>query len=131
MSFPFKPIGEMMIAKIVKTSKTLGGLIIPDGAKETQMSVAEVLEIGTGTVSITGARIPMDVQVGDYIVFGSHRGMGIDYGVRSVMARLGIPSEELDKMVVVVQAHLVAKISKEDFEMALVKEKAETDVRPD
>lgn len=131
MSFPFKPIGEMIIAKIIKTSKTLGGLFIPEGAKETKMSIAEVLEIGTGTVSITGNRIPMDVQVGDYIVFGSHRAMGIDYGIRTIMARLGIPSEELDQMVVVVQAHLLGKIRKEDFERALAQEKEQNDGRPD
>lgn len=107
--FPIKPIGEYIVCVRDKSQTTSGGIIIPKGVRQTDMIVAKVLEIGTGTVSITGHRCEMDVAIGDIIMFPAAAASAIDFGVRRVLSLYGIKDEQMDDMLVVVQGQVLGK----------------------
>ncbi len=70
----FRPLGERVLVKRVEEeTKTKGGIIIPDTAKEKPQE-GEVLSVGPGGRDETGKRIEMDVKVGDKILFGKWSG---------------------------------------------------------
>lgn len=58
---------------------TASGLIIPDTAKEKPQE-GEVVAVGEGRFDDKGARIPMDVKVGDKVVFSKYGGTELKYG---------------------------------------------------
>ncbi len=74
-----KPLGDRVIAKIVeaKEQKTAGGIYIPDTAQE-KPQLAKVIAVGKGRYE-DGKLIPLDVQVGDEILFGKYSGTEIKY----------------------------------------------------
>jgi chaperonin GroES len=70
----FRPLGDRVLVKRVsEEEKTKGGIIIPDTAKEKPQE-GEVVAVGPGGRDEDGERIPMDVQVGDRILFGKWSG---------------------------------------------------------
>jgi chaperonin GroES len=70
----FRPLHDRVVDKrIEEETKTKGGLIIPDTAKEKPMQ-GEVLAVGPGARSEKGELTPMSVQVGDRILFGKWSG---------------------------------------------------------
>jgi chaperonin GroES len=71
----FRPLGDRVLVKRVEEeAKTKGGIIIPDTAKEKPQE-GEVLAVGPGARDEkTGARIELDVKVGDRILFGKWSG---------------------------------------------------------
>ena len=70
----FHPLGDRVVIKRVdEESKTKGGIIIPDTAKEKPQE-GEVVAVGPGARDDDGARIPMDVRAGDRILFGKWSG---------------------------------------------------------
>jgi chaperonin GroES len=56
--------------------KTKGGIIIPDTAKEKPQE-GEVIAVGPGKVTDDGKKIPMEVKVGDRVLFGKYAGTEI------------------------------------------------------
>ena len=64
---------RVVVRRIEEESRTPGGVIIPDTAKEKPMQ-GEVLAVGPGARDEKGARIAMDVKVGDTILFGKWSG---------------------------------------------------------
>lgn len=69
-----RPLGDRVLVKrIAGEEKTIGGLYIPDAAKEKAQTGA-VVAVGTGRIDNTGNRIPVQVQVGDTIYFGKYSG---------------------------------------------------------
>ena len=73
-----KPLRDNVWVKRLQTeSKTAGGIIIPDTAKEKPME-GEVLAVGEGARNKDGDLIPVSVKVGDRIVFGKWAGTEID-----------------------------------------------------
>jgi chaperonin GroES len=69
-----KPLNDRVIVKRVESeTKTAGGIIIPDTAKEKPVE-AEVVAVGTGKLLDNGERHPMQVKVGDRILFGKYSG---------------------------------------------------------
>jgi chaperonin GroES len=69
-----RPLRDRLIVKRgEELEKTKGGIIIPDSAKEKPQE-AEVVAIGSGRVDETGKVIPLDVKVGDRILFGKYSG---------------------------------------------------------
>ncbi|HSW60145.1 MAG TPA: co-chaperone GroES [bacterium] len=69
-----KPLNDRVIVKRVESeTKTAGGIIIPDTAKEKPVE-AEVVAVGTGKLLENGERHPMQVKVGDRILFGKYSG---------------------------------------------------------
>lgn len=69
-----RPIGDRIIAKpVAAEEKTAGGIVLPDSAKEKPLE-AEILAVGPGAVLDNGKLIPMDVKVGDKVVYGKYAG---------------------------------------------------------
>ena len=74
MSIAFKPLfDKVLVERLEAESKTAGGLIIPDTAKEKPMQ-GKVIAVGDGARSESGQLIPMTVKVGDTILFGKWAG---------------------------------------------------------
>ncbi len=70
----FRPLGDRVLVKRVEEeSKTKGGIIIPDTAKEKPQE-GEVVSVGEGARDEDGKRVPMDVKSGDRILFGKWSG---------------------------------------------------------
>ena len=70
----FRPLHDrVVIRRIESNDRTPGGIIIPDTAKEKPQE-GEVIAVGPGARDETGRMQPLDVQVGDRILFGKWSG---------------------------------------------------------
>lgn len=73
----FKPLHDrVLVRRIEQDTKTSGGIIIPDNAKEKPVE-GEVIAVGPGTRDDSGKLIPLDVKAGDRVVFGKWSGTEI------------------------------------------------------
>jgi chaperonin GroES len=73
----FRPLHDrILVRRIEAEEKTAGGIIIPDTAKEKPME-GEVLSVGSGARDEKGQLQPLDVKVGDRILFGKWSGTEI------------------------------------------------------
>ena len=73
----FKPLHDrVLVRRIEQESKTSGGIIIPDSAKEKPIE-GEVISVGSGIRDEAGKIIPLDVKSGDRIIFGKWSGTEI------------------------------------------------------
>ncbi len=73
----FRPLGDrVVIRRVEEEAKTKGGIIIPDTAKEKPQE-GEVIAVGPGGRDESGKLIPIDVKVGDRILFGKWSGSEI------------------------------------------------------
>ena len=74
MSVSIKPLEDRLVIKVVEAEQTTAsGLVIPDTAKEKPQE-GEVLAVGPGRVDDNGNRVPLDVNVGDKIIFSKYGG---------------------------------------------------------
>jgi chaperonin GroES len=72
-----RPLYDRVVVKRIEQKETLqGGLYIPDSAKEKPQE-GEVVAIGKGKRLEDGKLVPLDVQVGDRILFGKYSGSDI------------------------------------------------------
>lgn len=70
----FRPLHDkVLIKKIEQDEKSPGGIIIPDTAKEKPIT-GEVLAIGNGVIDEQGKLRPLDVKIGDKILFAKWGG---------------------------------------------------------
>ncbi len=70
----FRPLHDRVLIKVLESEeKTSGGIIIPDTAKEKPQE-GEVVAVGPGAKTEEGKLIPMDVKVGDTVLFGKWSG---------------------------------------------------------
>ena len=70
----FRPLHDrVVIRRIESNDRTAGGIIIPDTAKEKPQE-GEVIAVGPGARDETGKMQPLDVRVGDRILFGKWSG---------------------------------------------------------
>jgi chaperonin GroES len=70
---------RVVVRRIDEDDRTVGGIIIPDTAKEKPMQ-GEVVAVGPGARDEDGDRIEMDVKVGDRILFGKWSGTEVKLG---------------------------------------------------
>jgi len=69
-----KPLSDRVVIKPSPAEeKTKGGIILPDTAKEKPV-VGEIVAVGPGKVSDDGKKIPMEVKVGDKVLYGKYSG---------------------------------------------------------
>ena len=69
-----RPLGDRLLVKrVAEETRTAGGLLIPDNAKEKPMEGA-VLAVGTGKVLEGGKVRPVEVRVGDRVLFSKYSG---------------------------------------------------------
>jgi chaperonin GroES len=64
---------RVLVERLEEKEEKRGGIIIPDTAKEKPQE-AKVIAVGTGKVTDEGKRLPLDVKVGDKILFGKYSG---------------------------------------------------------
>ena len=77
MTIKLQPLADRLVAKpSEKEEKTKGGIILPDTVKEKPQE-GKVLAIGPGRLSEDGKRIPMDIKVGDLVVYAKYGGTEI------------------------------------------------------
>ena len=90
-----KPLGERIVIKVVEeTEQTTGGIFIPDSAKEKPQK-GEVVAVGLGKMNDKGEREPMDVKVGDTILYAKYFGTdvkvdGTEYKILSIKDALAV-----------------------------------------
>ena len=69
-----RPLHDRVIVKRLETERTTAsGIVIPDNAGE-KPDQGEVLAVGPGRRDETGKLVPLDVNVGDRVVFGKYSG---------------------------------------------------------
>jgi chaperonin GroES len=70
----FRPLHDRVVVKRIEAEdKTTGGIIIPDTAKE-KPSQGEIVAVGPGGRDEAGRVIPIDLEVGDRVLFGKWSG---------------------------------------------------------
>ncbi|MFT4286737.1 co-chaperone GroES [Nocardioides sp.] len=80
MSINIKPLEDRIVIKQVEAEQTTAsGLVIPDTAKEKPQE-GEVLAVGPGRVDDNGNRVPLDVNVGDKVIYSKYGGTEVKYG---------------------------------------------------
>jgi chaperonin GroES len=71
------PLRDHIVAKrIEEQEKKVGGIIIPDTAKEKPLT-AKVVAVGSGRLLDDGKKVPLDVKAGDTIIVGKYAGSEI------------------------------------------------------
>jgi len=72
-----KPLADRVVVKPLEESEQMrGGLYIPDTAKE-KPSQGEIVAVGPGKLSDAGARLELDVKVGDKVLYGKYSGTDV------------------------------------------------------
>ena len=80
MSVSIKPLEDRIGIKSPEAEQTTAsGLVIPDTAKEKPQE-GEVLAVGPGRIDDKGNRVPLDVNVGDRVIFSKYGGTEIKHG---------------------------------------------------
>ena len=75
-----KPLCDRVFVKVSEAEeKTAGGIILPDNAKE-KPQVGEIVSVGSGKLNDKGERQPMEVQVGNKVLYSKYAGTDIKLG---------------------------------------------------
>jgi chaperonin GroES len=91
----FRPLHDrVVVRRVEQESKTAGGIIIPDTAKEKPQE-GEVIAVGPGARDESGKVQPLDVKAGDRVLFGKWSGTevkidGVDYLIMKESDLLGV-----------------------------------------
>ena len=98
----FRPLHDrVVVRRIHAEEKTKGGSIIPDTAKEKPQE-GEVIAVGPGGRDEAGKLVPIDVKVGDRILFGKWSGTevkidGVEYLIMKESDIMGVLDESASK----------------------------------
>ena len=80
VSVNIKPLEDRIVVKPLEAEQTTAsGLVIPDTAKEKPQE-GEVQAIGPGRIDDHGNRVPLDVAVGDKVIYSKYGGTEVKYG---------------------------------------------------
>ena len=97
MSVSIKPLEDRIVIKSLEAEQTTAsGLVIPDTAKEKPQE-GEVLAVGPGRIDDKGNRVPLDISVGDKVIYSKYGGTEVKHGgqeylilsARDVLAKVG------------------------------------------
>jgi len=75
---------RVVVRRMEEERKSAGGIVIPDSATE-KPSTGEILAVGSGKVSESGELRPMDVKVGDKVMFGKYSGTEVKVGIETLL----------------------------------------------
>ncbi len=76
----FTPLGERIVIKpMEQEAQTRGGILLPDTAKEKPQE-GEVVAVGPGRAADDGSRIPMELSVGDKVIYSKYAGTEYEDG---------------------------------------------------
>jgi len=85
MDVTLKPLGDRIVVKpIEQEERTAGGIILPETAKEKPQE-GEVIAAGPGRLDDVGKRVPMEVKVGDRVLYAKYAGTEIKLGDTKVL----------------------------------------------
>jgi chaperonin GroES len=74
MALNIRPLHDRVVVKRLEEQEQVrGGIIIPDTAKEKPQQ-GEVVAVGNGKILENGTKVPLDVKVGDRVLFGKYSG---------------------------------------------------------
>ena len=99
----FRPLHDrVVVRRIEENTKIAGGIIIPDTAKEKPMQ-GEIIAVGPGGRDESGKLIPIDLKVGDRVLFGKWSGTevkldSVDYLIMKEIDIMGVLQETVAKM---------------------------------
>ena len=75
-----KPLGDRVFLKVqAAEEKTAGGILLPDTAKE-KPQIGEVVSVGAGSKKDDGSLIPVEVKVGDKVLYSKYAGTDLKLG---------------------------------------------------
>jgi chaperonin GroES len=81
----FRPLHDrVVVRRVEEETKTKGGIIIPDTAKEKPQQ-GEVIAVGPGARDESGKLVPLDVKLGDRVLFGKWSGTEIKINGEDVL----------------------------------------------
>ncbi|CAN1596481.1 10 kDa chaperonin [Candidatus Pelagibacterales bacterium] len=95
----FRPLHDrVLVQPLDGEEKTAGGIIIPDTAKE-KPSEGKIIAVGPGAKTEDGKILPMEVKVGDLVLFGKWSGTevkidGVEYSIMKESDIMGIMSKK-------------------------------------
>ena len=98
----FRPLHDRVVVKRIDAEeKSAGGIIIPDSAKE-KPSQGEVIAVGPGGRDESGKLVPLDVEVGNRVLFGTCSGTevkidGVEYLIMKESDIMGVLDESNSK----------------------------------
>jgi chaperonin GroES len=98
----FRPLHDrVVVERIDPEAKSAGGIIIPDTAKE-KPSQGEIIAVGPGGRDESGMLIPIDLKVGDRVLFGKWSGTevkidSVDYLIMKESDVMGVIEESVAK----------------------------------
>ena len=79
MSVSIKPLEDRIVVKALEAeTTTASGLVIPDSAKEKPQE-GEVVAVGPGRIDDNGNRVPLDIAVGDKVIYSKYGGTEVKY----------------------------------------------------
>ena len=79
MSVSIKPLEDRIVVQTLEAEQTTAsGLVIPDTAQEKPQE-GSVVAVGPGRVDDNGNRVPMDVSVGDVVIYSKYGGTEVKY----------------------------------------------------
>jgi len=90
-----KPLADRIVIKVIDDAQqTSGGIFIPDSAKEKPQK-GEVVAVGAGKTMDSGEKEPMEVKVGDVVLFAKYSGTDVkvddvEYKIISIKDALAI-----------------------------------------
>ncbi len=80
-----KPLGNRLVVKAVaREEMTRSGIVLPDTATEKPQE-GKVVAVGPGRVAEDGKRLPMDVKVGDTIIYAKYAGSEVKLGTEDYL----------------------------------------------
>ncbi|HEY8425277.1 MAG TPA: co-chaperone GroES [Limnochordales bacterium] len=94
-----RPLGDRVLVKpIEQEERTKGGIVLPDTAKE-KPQMGEVIAVGTGRLLENGQRVPLEVKVGDRVIYAKYGGTevklnGVEYLILRESDILAIHNEK-------------------------------------
>jgi chaperonin GroES len=98
MATKLQPLGDRVVVKpMAREEVTKGGIVLPDTVKEKPQE-GKVLAVGPGKMTDDGTRIPMDVKVGDVVIYAKYGGSEI--------------KENDDELIILRESDILAKKSK-------------------
>ena len=80
----FRPLHDRVLVERIEEEVTSGGIVIPDSAKE-KPSKGKVVAIGNGKLLENGEIRPLDVKVGETVLFGKYAGTEVKVGDKEML----------------------------------------------
>jgi len=80
-----QPLGERIVIEVLEAKeKTKGGIVLPDTAKEKPQE-GKVVAVGKGRMSDDGKSVPLQVKVGDRILYGKYSGTEVNIDEKELL----------------------------------------------